>query len=131
MCYDIYSQIYSLRAMHLHGPFFIGEVMAKNFAKSFYKSKAWGACRASYIAKRIMIDGGMCEQCHERPGYIVHHKIPLTPTNINNPDITLNHCNLKYDCKTCHDAEPEHFIKSRLLCQFDADGQPLPPSKGS
>ena len=63
--------------------------MAKEFAKAFYNSKRWKDCRRAYIAKRIAIDGGMCETCHEVPGYIVHHKIELTPDNINDPDIAL------------------------------------------
>lgn len=81
--------------------------MAQEFAKSFYNSKAWKLCRASYISKRITIDGGMCETCHQELGKIVHHKEWLTPENINNPYIALNHDNLKYDCQTCHNQEKE------------------------
>ena len=47
----------------------------------------------------------MCESCHEAPGYIVHHKIHLTPENINDPDISMGFGNLKYDCHACHNAE--------------------------
>ena len=98
--------------------------MAKEFAKSFYDSAAWKKCRAAYIAERIIIDGGLCEKCHLQPGFIVHHKIMLTPDNINNPDITLNHANLAYECKECHDREEAHaFIKhSCLLVCFDDNG---------
>ena len=53
--------------------------MAREFAKWFYDSSAWRKCRASYISKRQGIDGGMCERCRERPGYIVHHKTAITP----------------------------------------------------
>ncbi len=63
------------------------EEVAKEFAKAFYNSKKWKQCRAAYIAHRQAIDGGLCESCHEAPGYIVHHKIELTPDNINDPDI--------------------------------------------
>lgn len=102
--------------------------MAKEFAKAFYNSKAWQKCRASYIAERVMIDGGLCETCHEKPGYIVHHRIPLTPENISTPEVSLNHCNLKYDCKECHDEEEAHaFVKrTKPLCIFDQNGQPVP-----
>lgn len=110
--------------------------MAKEFAKAFYNSKAWQACRKAYIAERVLIDGGMCETCHEKPGYIVHHKIPLTVENIHNPSVTLNHDNMKFDCKDCHDREETHaFVKqSELKCFFDANGQPVargtpPPSR--
>lgn len=95
----------------------------------FYNSKAWAACRKAYIAERRLVDGGMCESCGKEPGYIVHHIKPLTPQNINNPNVALNHGNLRYDCKECHDREEVHaFVKSRqTLCDFGADGQPIPP----
>lgn len=107
--------------------------MAKEFAKAFYKSKAWLKCRESYIAEREAIDGGICETCHEQPGYIVHHKILLAPDNINNPDISLNHSFLKYDCKDCHDKEDIHPFRNKTmpLVRFDSDGQPLPPKNKS
>lgn len=103
--------------------------MAKPWAKTFYKSKAWLKCRFSYIAKRVKIDGGLCEVCHEKPGYIVHHKVTLTPENINNPDISLNHDLLSYECKDCHDEHEGHGIGNKgadLLVTFDKDGQPVP-----
>lgn len=102
--------------------------MAKEFAKRFYKSREWQSCRESYIAKRIKIDGGLCERCKDLTGYIVHHKKYLTPGNINNPDITLNHCNLEYICKKCHDNE--HYYDMHKLgdapVQFDETGQIIP-----
>ena len=103
--------------------------MAKEFAKAFYQSQRWKACRAGYIAERMGIDGGMCERCHKVPGYIVHHKIVLTKNNINNPDVTLNTDRFEFLCKQCHDEVEEHaFIKiKKLLCEFDSDGQPIPP----
>jgi hypothetical protein len=79
--------------------FSCGRIMAKEYALSFYRSKAWERCRAGYISKRYGIDGGMCERCRKEPGYIVHHKIHITPMNINNPDITLNERNLQFVCK--------------------------------
>lgn len=104
-------------------------IMAKVFSESFYNSKAWKKCRASYIRKRIMVDGGMCEKCHEQEGYIVHHKILLTPDNINNPGITLNHSNLAYVCKPCHDLEDGHGVRKKdyPIIMFDALGDPIPP----
>ena len=103
--------------------------MAKEFARKFYKSSAWQGCRAAYIAYRQGIDGGLCEVCGEEVGYIVHHIEPLTPENINNPDISLSFDNLRYDCKKCHDEEDAHaFVqRKKCLCRFGADGQPLPP----
>ena len=102
--------------------------VAKEYAKQFYNSKVWKDCRASYIAYRIAIDGGMCEECHSELGFIVHHKEMLTRDNINDTNITLNFNNLKYDCKACHDREDEHaFIKARnRRYEFDENGNILP-----
>lgn len=100
--------------------------MAKEFATAFYKSKAWISCRKSYISQRTMVDGGLCERCHDKPGYILHHKIALTPVNINDVDITLNHCNLEYVCKSCHDSihfNDMHRTSGRELAMFDDNGQ--------
>ncbi|MGN0557381.1 MAG: HNH endonuclease [Acutalibacteraceae bacterium] len=74
----------------------------------------------------------MCEVCGEQLGYIVHHIIPLTSANISDVSISLNHDNLRYECKDCHDQEDAHaFVrKKKLLCKFDNCGQPYgtPPS---
>lgn len=83
-----------------------GEYM-KPFAEKFYKSNRWKRCRAGYYSYRQAIDGGMCEECHERVGEIVHHKIPLTPENINDPDIATGLGNMKLVCRICH-AQEDH-----------------------
>ena len=102
--------------------------MAKEFALAFYRSTAWKKCRESYINNRIMIDGGMCEHCHNELGFIVHHTILLTPDNINNPDIALNHDKLEFVCKSCHDIEHyEEIHGTKRGCLFDENGHPLPP----
>lgn len=104
--------------------------MAKEFAKRFYNSKRWKKCRKSYISNRVLVDGGLCEVCKKELGYILHHKQEITLTNINDVDITLNHCNLEYVCHDCHNDEHNKFNISRLLCDFDEDGQPIdPPNK--
>ena len=88
--------------------------MAKEFAKAFYKGQKWKKCRAAYIAYRQGIDGGMCETCHKKIGKIVHHKIPLTPDNINDPDISLGMANLKYDCMDCHSLEDHGYRRQQV-----------------
>lgn len=99
----------------------------KEYAKGFYKSARWKKCRQAYIATRIMIDGGLCEECHEVIGYIVHHKKYITPENINDPDICLNFDNLEYVCKTCHDKFEGHGLnKGDTSIEFDENGQPRP-----
>ena len=104
--------------------------MAKDYAEAFYNSEAWHRCRRAYIAERLMIDGGLCEECGERVGYIVHHMIPLTEQNINDPEITLSFDLLEYVCKSCHDQFEGHGVVKEGLTprlRFDGEGQPLPP----
>lgn len=76
--------------------------MAKDWAKQLYKSKAWKKCRESYIASVF----GLCERCNDgTPGKIVHHKIWLDKSNINDHSISLNHEHLEYLCQLCHNRE--------------------------
>ena len=85
--------------------------MAKDYAKAFYKTKAWKNCRAGYIASV----GGLCERCLRNglyvPGTMVHHKVHLTPLNIDDPSITLNWSNLELLCRDCH--KDEHLDDMR------------------
>ena len=95
--------------------------MAREFAKPFYNSGAWRRCRAAFIAERVAIDGGLCQRCGQELGYIVHHKIWLTPENIDNPDITLNHKNLEYVGLVCHNKIEEGEEAPRY--RFTPEGQ--------
>lgn len=76
--------------------------MAKDFSVKLYKSKAWQCTREAYM-KSV---GNLCEDCLKKgiykPGEIVHHKIELTPENINDAEITLSWSNLKLLCRDCH-----------------------------
>lgn len=101
--------------------------MAQEWAKAFYKSKKWIKCRNYYISCRIKADGGLCEECHNKPGYIVHHRIMLTPDNITDPDVSMNSQHLEYVCKDCHDKFEGHGVNrsEKPLCIFDAEGQPV------
>ena len=97
--------------------------MAQDFSRSFYKSKAWQQTRKAYIDEV----NGLCERCKAKglytPGYIVHHKVKLTPRNINDPDITLNWDNLEYLCTECHNDEhlPSKPTADGLM--FDEEGR--------
>lgn len=101
--------------------------MAKDWAKQFYNGHDWECCRDGYIQERIRIDGGMCEVCHERLGYIVHHKVMLTQQNIRDPMVSLNWELLSYECKPCHDQHEGHGVgaASEAVCVFDDDGNPV------
>ena len=97
--------------------------MAKEWAKSFYKGKAWIECRRGYIQSVH----GLCERC-QAPGLIVHHKIVLNPANINDPYVSLNWDNLEYLCQTCHNREhhgEEHAVTREGL-RFDSNGDIAP-----
>ncbi len=103
--------------------------MAKEFAKAFYEGRPWKRCRMSYIKKRRLIDGGLCERCHENLGYIVHHTVLLTPDNINDPGTSLNHDRLELVCKACHDREEGHFLyreEKLKRFEFSENGEPIP-----
>jgi 5-methylcytosine-specific restriction endonuclease McrA len=79
--------------------------MARDFAKAFYKSKAWLAVRNyalkrdSYICKCYKITGKA--EC-SLPANEVHHIIWLTPKNIHDPNIALNADNLIAINRDCH-----------------------------
>lgn len=94
-------------------------IVMQDYAKTFYKSKAWQACRASYLKQAR----GLCEQCLKRglytPADTVHHITHITPQNINDPSVTLNTDNLMALCRDCH-AE-QHRTKRRY--KVDALGR--------
>lgn len=99
------------------------DTVAKDYARSFYKSTAWKKCRRSFIGGRRSIDGGLCQHCISRQGYIVDHIIEINPENINNAEITLNHDNLQYLCLECHNTKTfkKHFA-TRADVMFDDQG---------
>lgn len=104
--------------------------MAQDWAKAFYSSTAWLQCRASFISVREGIDGGICQDCQDMPGEIAHHwPAPLTAQNIGDPEVALNHANLRWVCKSCHDLYPGHGVAKALtpLVQFDDNGDVIPP----
>jgi 5-methylcytosine-specific restriction protein A len=106
--------------------------MARKFSRSFYDSPAWRKCRKAFISKRISIDGGMCEICHDVPGYIVDHIKEITPDNINDTGITLSWSNLQYLCLNCHNKKT-FGNKDEQRYYFDEDGmvRELPPLNSS
>jgi len=71
--------------------------MAKDWAKQFYNSKAWRDTRKIALRRDLYT----CAYCYGRAEEI-HHVIPLTPENINDPMISLNPDNLLSLCHNCH-----------------------------
>ena len=76
----------------------------KVWAEKLYKSNAWIKCRQSFMISRFYI----CNRCGGA-ATIAHHIIYLTPVNISDSEISLNHNNLEALCDTCH--QHEHFLK--------------------
>lgn len=91
----------------------------KEWARSFYKSRAWQKCRAAFIISVF----GLCKRC-PAPGKIVHHTIYLTPANISNPMVSLNHELLEYLCMDCHNREHhgQHEGVTAEGLMFDENG---------
>lgn len=80
--------------------------MAQEWAIWFYSSIIWIRCRDAYKQSQH----GICERCG-MPGTEVHHKIYLTPENINDPYITLSWDNLELLCASCHSIEHNRKYK--------------------
>lgn len=86
----------------------------KEYAQTFYKSKAWQQVSRLYMSTKNYI----CERCGG-VGAICHHKIYITPKNITDINITLNLDNLECLCMDCHNKE--HSLKNNLT-YFDEAG---------
>jgi len=101
--------------------------MAQDWSRAFYNSVAWLDCSAAYIASPKVY--GLCERCarhgHVVPGYIVHHKILLTPNNINDVNVTLNYEHLEYQCLECHNAAHGKQLEGVTVdgLMFNTEGQ--------
>lgn len=93
----------------------------KEYAESFYKSKAWQACRDAAIRR----DKYLCVDCLKRgahtPAEEVHHIKPITPANISDPEITLSLDNLVSLCRGCHKAR--HGDREPRRYQVDENGR--------
>lgn len=91
----------------------------EKYAEAFYKSRTWRKCRASYLASVC----GLCERCLRAgritPAEVVHHRIYISPENINKPEITLNFANLEALCWACHEQEHKGRQKRYMV---DAEG---------
>ena len=81
-----------------------GLTVIKDFAKAFYNSQAWKQTSKAYAKSKR----NLCEICAAQglitPCEIVHHKVFLTPNNINDTSITLDWNNLQAVCREHHAA---------------------------
>ena len=92
--------------------------MAKEFAKKFYESKSWKQVRNTVLKDNY----GMCGKCGKRPATEVHHIKWLTPSNINNPYITLGRDNLIPLCHNCHQLTHYGTGATTEEVMFDSNG---------
>ena len=83
----------------------------RDILKAFYSSKAWAKARDLAIRR----DRYLCVDCFKRgkvtPADEVHHIIPVEPSNMHDPSVTLNLDNLVSLCLECHRAR--HGIAPR------------------
>lgn len=103
-----------------------GFSVARDFAYAFYNSSRWQNTRKAYMR----MGQGLCERCLAKgiykPAEIVHHKVHLSPANIDDPSITLDYGNLERLCRDCHaEAHPEIYgseTECMMRVGFDKDG---------
>ena len=86
----------------------------------FYHSKAWVDCRNAYLKYA----GGVCERCAAKglvtPAEIVHHKIHLSESTLDDPQIALCFDNLEAVCRKCHGEL--HSAKPERRYEINEDG---------
>ena len=94
----------------------------REFAETFYKSRAWNECRKAYLSSVH----GLCENCLRKgiykPAEIVHHKEHVEPWNITNPEVTLSWNNLEALCRECHGKEHSKNKSDRRRYAVGVDG---------
>ena len=84
--------------------------------EKFYGSTEWKKVRAIKLRQSHYV----CERCG-KPYGMVHHKIHLTESNVDDPDISINLDNLIVLCEDCHNKE--HFSKHKeRKMSFDSNG---------
>lgn len=74
---------------------------------AFYHSKAWRDL--SYL---LRLKSGKCQRCGriaDIKQLHAHHKVLLTPSNVNDISISLNPDNIEILCSSCHDEEHNRF----------------------
>lgn len=103
--------------------------MAQDWAVAFYHSPAWLRNRKAYMGMPVdtpfgIVPPNMCERCYElgemKPAKVVHHKIHLTPKNIDDPRVSLSFDNFQRLCQDCHAIVHSHGERTRVT--FDASG---------
>ncbi|WP_346026530.1 HNH endonuclease [Beduinella massiliensis] len=93
--------------------------------KAFYQSSLWKQTRKLYYAHAF----GICESCGGT-GEIVHHRIPLTQSNVHDERVAIDFANLELLCQSCHRLRHTHLSCAQDGLIFDEDGrliEAIPP----
>lgn len=81
--------------------------------QTFYASKEWRTLRQVLINERGKDQGVKCERCGKLIVKAIdihaHHKVELTPENVNDYNISLNPELVELICHGCHDKEHYRF----------------------
>ena len=88
--------------------------------EAFYHSTEWRKCVKAFKS----LKNYTCERCG-KPGWIVHHKSPLTPENIDDPEVSLNDA-IHHQLNGRGLSEPHHHS-----VKFDADGNVIVSDKSN
>ncbi len=114
--------------------------MSYGIRKDFYNSKVWKQVRKTIWLKQNLL----CNRCgkpvyidglseylpkEKRRTGIVHHKIWLDNTNIQDDNITINEDNLIGVCKECHENIHHANMSCRKGLTFDEEGNIIPQRK--
>lgn len=81
--------------------------------QAFYTSTQWQRFRDRYIAERAVKDNGWtCDMCGQTidnaEDITLHHKVELTPDNVNDVMISLNPDNIQQVHRACHNKHHKH-----------------------
>lgn len=93
--------------------------------KTFYSSDKWRTFRMNLILER----GNKCEHCGSNIArsidIIGHHKIELTPENVQDHSISLNPDQVELICSDCHNMEHKRFGYQYIKEVYLVYGPPL------
>lgn len=93
--------------------------MAKAWAIPFYASPQWKTARHEALVRDMFT----CQRCGARAEE-VHHLTELSPTNINDVNVTLNLDNLQSLCHECHTRITKRIQDDCAEgLMFDSEGQ--------
>jgi 5-methylcytosine-specific restriction endonuclease McrA len=89
--------------------------------QDFYNSDQWKRVRKIVQIKYR----GICQECGNA-GWEVHHKTPITLSNLNDPNITISLDNLELLCTKCHNAKRGSGAVVRSDLTFNDNGDLVP-----